>query len=110
MRSGRNMAYLVKFAARAGRDLAALFRKIHAADSVPAALWFNGLEKAIGTLENLPLRCPVAPERKQNGQHLRHLLYGRKPDVYRVIFDVDEPRKIVIVLSIRHGAMDTLCT
>ncbi|MEI6534811.1 MAG: type II toxin-antitoxin system RelE/ParE family toxin [Verrucomicrobiaceae bacterium] len=102
------MAYLVKFTTRAGRDLAALFRRIHAADSIPAASWFNGLEKAIGTLENLPLRCPVAPERKKNRQPLRHLLYGKKPNVYRVIFDIDEPRKIVNVLTIRHGAMDTL--
>ena len=100
------MAYLVKIATRAGRDLAALFRKINAADSIHAARWFNGLEKAIGTLENLPLRCPVAPERKKNGQPLHHLLYGKRPNVYRVIFDIDEPHKVVDVLAIRHGAMD----
>ena len=102
------MVYRVKFATRAWRDLAALFRQIHAADSIPAARWFNGLEMAIGTLANLPLRCPTAPERKKNGQPLRHLLYGKRPNVYRVIFDVDETRKIVNVLTIRHGAMDTL--
>ncbi len=79
------MAYRVKFSTRSGRDLAALFRNIHAADFIPAA-----------------------PERKQNGQPLRHLPYGKKPHVYRVILDVDEPHKIVNVLTIRHGAMDTL--
>ena len=103
------MAYLVKFAARAGRDLSTLFKQVHAGDSPPAARWFNGFEKAIGTLENLPLRCPTAPERKgKNGQPLRQLLDGKKPHIYRVIFDVDEPRKIVNVLTVRHGVMDTL--
>jgi plasmid stabilization system protein ParE len=102
------MAYGVKLTTRSGRDLAALFRDIHAADSIPAARWFNGLENAMGTLESSPLRSPAAPERKKNGQPLRHLLYGKKPHIYRVIFDVDEPRKIVNVLTIRHGAMDTL--
>ena len=38
---------------------------------------------------------------------LRHLLYGKRPHVYRVIFEIDEPRKVVNVLTIRHGAMKT---
>jgi toxin ParE1/3/4 len=37
---------------------------------------------------------------------LRHLLYGKKPNVYRVILEIDEARKVVRVLTIRHGAMD----
>jgi toxin ParE1/3/4 len=99
------MAYLVKLTARTGRDFAALFRQINAADSIPAARWFNGIEKAIGT--SLPLRCPTVPERKKKRKPLRHMLYGKKPNVYRVIFDVDETQGIVSVLTIRHGAMDT---
>jgi mRNA-degrading endonuclease RelE of RelBE toxin-antitoxin system len=35
---------------------------------------------------------------------LRHLLYGKKPDVYRVIFDIDDIQDTVLVLTIRHGA------
>ena len=37
---------------------------------------------------------------------MRHLLYGKRPNVYRVIFEIDAPRKVVRVLTIRHGAMD----
>jgi toxin ParE1/3/4 len=46
----------------------------------------------------------VTPEKAQ----LRHLLYGNKPHVYRVIFRVVEKQKRVDVLHIRHGARDKL--
>jgi mRNA-degrading endonuclease RelE of RelBE toxin-antitoxin system len=37
----------------------------------------------------------------------RHgVLYGSRRDIYRVIFDIDDPRKRVRVLTIRHGAME----
>ena len=100
------MAYLVRLTERAAADLAALFEQINAVDSVPAARWFNGLEDAIATLGGLPRRCPAAPERKKTGRPLRHLLYGKKPHVYRVVFEIDEAHKIVQILTIRHGAMD----
>jgi mRNA-degrading endonuclease RelE of RelBE toxin-antitoxin system len=29
---------------------------------------------------------------------LQHLLYGKKPDVYRVIYEVDEGRQTMLVL------------
>ena len=35
---------------------------------------------------------------------LRNLLYGKKPHVYRVIYEVDEGRQTVWVLTVRHGA------
>ncbi|MGO9607761.1 MAG: type II toxin-antitoxin system RelE/ParE family toxin [Candidatus Binataceae bacterium] len=100
------MAYLVELALRAERDLDYLYQRISADDSAEAARWFNGLEEAIYTLEQLPRRCPAAPESKKAKRRLRHLLYGAKRDVYRVIFEVDESRKRVRVLTIRHAAMD----
>jgi hypothetical protein len=57
-------------------------------------------------LETYPRRSPIAPETKKTNRLLRHLLYGRKPHVYRAIYEVDERRKIVRVLTIRHGAME----
>jgi mRNA-degrading endonuclease RelE of RelBE toxin-antitoxin system len=36
----------------------------------------------------------------------KHLLYGNKPHVYRVIYQIDERKKLVQVLTIRHGAME----
>jgi toxin ParE1/3/4 len=94
------MAYLVKITPRARRDLVILFRDIHAEDSETALKWYKGLRDAALTLERLPNRCPATPENPQ----LRHLLHGRKPHVYRVIFRVLEKDKKVNVLHIRHGA------
>jgi plasmid stabilization system protein ParE len=65
-----------------------------------AAIWYRGLRDAIRTLRNGPNRCPAAPE----DDDLRHLLYGKKPHVYRVIYRVLEHHKEVEVLHIRHGA------
>lgn len=100
------MAYLVELTLRAERDLDYLYQRISTDDSATAARSFNVLERAIYTLERLPRRCPLAPESKKTKRRLRHLLYGAKRDVYRVIFEIDEPRKLVRVLTIRHTAMD----
>ncbi len=94
------MAYLVEIMPRAERDLASIYSSINAEESDAALRWFRGLERALFTLEAMPTRCPVTPE----AGHLRHLLYGKKPYVYRVIFEIDEPRKVVKILTIRHGA------
>jgi toxin ParE1/3/4 len=58
------------------------------------------LERALLTLEESPERCPVTPE----DDELRHLLYGNKPHIYRVIYRALEKQKQVHVLHIRHGA------
>jgi toxin ParE1/3/4 len=98
------MAYRVEFTDRAARDLASLYEEKHADETEAAARWFNGLEKAVGTLEYLLRRCSAAPESGKIGRTLRHLLYGKKPHVYRVIFEIDKVHKAVKILTIRHGA------
>ena len=98
------MAYLVNITARAERDFASLYRKINAEESDAALKWYRGLKEAVLSLEELPNRCPVTREKAR----LRHLLYGSKPHVYRVIFRVVEKQKRVDVLHIRHGARDKL--
>ena len=94
------MAYLVNLTARAERDLILLYEHIRAVESPPALRWYQGLEQAILSLEHHPSRCPATPENKR----LRHLLYGNKPNVYRVIYRVRERAKRVDVLHVRHGA------
>ncbi len=94
------MAYLVNLTVRAERDLALIFAQIDAEHSDAALKWYVGLKAAICGLEEYPNRCPGTIE----DPHLRHLLYGHKPNVYRVIFRVHEKSKRVDVLHIRHGA------
>jgi toxin ParE1/3/4 len=102
------MTYLVEFAARAVRDLEILYVEKNAAESHAAAIWYNGLEQTVYALASYPHRCPVAPEARRAKRKLRHLLYGKKPHVYRVIYEVDEGRQAVWVLTIRHGARRNL--
>ena len=98
------MTYLVEFATRAARDLEILYVEKNAAESHGAARWYNGLEQAVDALATYPNRCPVAREARRAKRKLRNLLYGKKPHVYRVIYEVDEGRQAVWVLTIRHGA------
>jgi plasmid stabilization system protein ParE len=93
------MAYRVELTARAGHDLRRIYGRIDAEDSAQARAWFNGLEKAVLSLNDHPSRCSPTPENAE----LRHLLYGEKPDTYRVIFKIDESSGSVSVLHIRHG-------
>jgi toxin ParE1/3/4 len=104
------MAYRVEFADRAVRDLEALYVEKNAAEDLAASRWYSGLEKAVCALEAFPLRCPAAPEARRMRRKLWHLLYGKKPHIYRVIYEVDERQKIVWVLHIRHGARRKLKT
>ncbi|MGA2147516.1 MAG: type II toxin-antitoxin system RelE/ParE family toxin [Bryobacteraceae bacterium] len=94
------MAYLVEITRRAERDLRRIYEDINAEESDAAFIWYRGLSDAILSLDNHPGRCPVTPETKE----LRHLLYGRKPHIYRVVYRILEKQKLVEVLHIRHGA------
>ncbi len=98
------MAYRVELARRAVRDLELLYLEKNALESAAAARWYNRLQKAVYALESYPYRCPIAPEARRLKRKLRHLLYGRNPHVYRIIYEVDETRHVVWVLTIRHGA------
>jgi plasmid stabilization system protein ParE len=104
------MAYLIEFSALAARDLEVLYVEKNASESAAAARWYNGLEEAVDALRWYPHRCPPAPEAREREmkRKLRHLLYGKKPHVYRVIYELDEPRQAVWVLTIRHGSRQKL--
>ncbi len=94
------MAYQVSISARAERDLAQLYDDINAPDSETARRWYSGLKQSILSLEESPNRCAATSENSK----FRHLLYGDKPYVYRVIYRVWKREKRVEILHIRHGA------
>jgi plasmid stabilization system protein ParE len=98
------VAYLVSITARAERDLTSIYERINVESSGAALKWYRGLKRQILSLEEHPNRCPITPEDK----NLRHLLYGRKPNIYRVIYRVVEHHQRVDILHIRHGARHKL--
>jgi hypothetical protein len=65
-----------------------------------ALKWYCGLKEAILTLKEQPNRCPITPENDK----LRHLLYGDKPNLCRLIYRILEKQNRVEVLHIRDGA------
>ena len=68
--------------------------------------WFVALRDAIASLAEFPARCPLAPENEVFPFEVRHLLYGRKPHVYRILFTIED--ETVYVLHIRHGRRQPL--
>ena len=100
------MAYEVRLARRALSDLRHIYRFIQADTSSAADEWFRGLEATIFSLETDPTRGPLVRERP----NLRHLLYGNKPHIYRIIYSISEAAQIVNIAQIRHGARRSLGT
>ncbi|MBZ5642956.1 MAG: type II toxin-antitoxin system RelE/ParE family toxin [Acidobacteriia bacterium] len=91
---------------RAERDLLDLYEYLAAEHSPAARRWLNGLERAIFALNRYTGRCPLAPDATKAGWPLRRLLYGKKPDIYRILFEILEARKVVRIVTIRHVARD----
>jgi hypothetical protein len=52
-----------------------------------------------------PERGALIPE----GKGLRHLLFGKKPNTYRIIHAIDKGKYVVSALHIRHGAHSSWC-
>jgi toxin ParE1/3/4 len=94
------MQYLVRLTERAVRDLEAIFEFIEAESSESAFAWFNDLAETVYSLERLPERGSVTTEDAK----LRHLLFGKRPNTYRIIYALYKRKNAVTVLHIRHGA------
>jgi len=82
----------------------AIYIYVEADASQHAFAWLNRLTKAIYSLERFPSRGLVIPKNKK----LRHLLFGKKPHIYRIIYAVDKRNHVVNVLHIRHSVRGAL--
>ena len=50
----------------------------------------------------------MIPEAKELGYPARHLLYGKRKGVYRIIFHIREEEQHVRVLRIWHASRDAI--
>jgi toxin ParE1/3/4 len=98
------MAYRVEITRRAESDLEELYLWVVERARQQGARWFNGLERAVLSLDPHPKRCPVAPQSVDPNHPVRVLRYGRTPHTYRVFFMVDDDADVVRVLHVRRGA------
>ncbi len=67
-----------------------------------ATIWYFEMLSVIDSLQNMPFRCPLAPESTTLDTPIRHLIVGK----YRILFVVLDEK--VFVLRVRHSAQDVL--
>ncbi len=102
------MAYRVDISLPALTDAeeAYLRVKYHSPDS--AGDWYEGLLRAIFSLENFPLRCAIARESAGTGQAVRQLLYGKGNRRYRILFGIEQDEAtgdgVVRIFRIWHSS------
>ena len=94
------MRYLVRLTERALRDMTSIYEYVELTSLESAFAWFNDLEEAVYSLERYAERGRVIPENKK----LRHLLFGKEPTVYRIIYAIDKKKLVVNIVHIRHCA------
>jgi plasmid stabilization system protein ParE len=78
----------------------------YAAKNAPltAARWLDRFHAALESLGDMPLRYPLAPESKDSPKPLHQMLFGKRPNVFRVFFTVEDDE--VRVLHVRRASMD----
>jgi plasmid stabilization system protein ParE len=97
------LVYRVKLLPGVLQDAKSYYQYIAQDSPENALLWFNGLFEVIDSLENLPMRCPVAPETGLIGKEVRCLLYAQH---YRILYGVE--KNTVRIYHIRHTAQQTM--
>jgi plasmid stabilization system protein ParE len=81
---------------RAEREIRHEHRCLESTAPAAAERWLNGISKAILSLEEMPRRCPLAPEADHFGKRIRQLVHDR----YRIVFLITG--RHVRVLTVRH--------
>jgi toxin ParE1/3/4 len=99
------MTFRVRLLPEAAEDAEKLYWRVVEVAPLRGQEWYNGLIAALYTLNSNPRRCPIVSDPPLSKRQVRHLLYGTKPHVYRILFRVLEEHQTVEVLPIRHGAM-----
>ena len=96
------MAFRVRLTPRAAEDVERIYRRVVQEAPLHGPEWYDGLIRSIDSLATVPNRCPPVKALSTPRSTIRKLLYGRRPHVYLVYFDVVEDS--VRILHIRHGA------
>ena len=95
------MKYRVQLQRLARQDLWAVYRRAASCAPATASRWLDRFERTLQTLDERPDRCPLAHESAKVAVEVRVLLFGRQPNVFRVLFTVDGDA--VRVLRIRRA-------
>jgi plasmid stabilization system protein ParE len=106
------MAFHVEIQPQAFDDLDSIAKFIKTSSSFATAeKWFNGIMGEIASLEEMPERCPIAPESDDLPRQVRVLLHGRRNRTYKVYFGVQQTTPghgVVSIYHVRHYARKPL--
>jgi plasmid stabilization system protein ParE len=102
------MIYRVEISIPALQDAETIFLWIRDFNLESAKIWYEDLLLAVFSLEDSPRRCAMAPESEALGRELRQLIYGKRSQRYRIIFEVIEDEKIVAIYRVRHCSRQQL--
>src|SRR4051794_9283796 len=96
------MHYRVVVEPEAAEDIGKAYLWIATYSTTAAVKWFNGLVTARNSLQRFPRRCPVVSELSAPDLEVRKLLYGRRRNMYQILFTIQDDT--VHVLHVRHAA------
>jgi len=65
-----------------------------------------GIKQENNLLSKLPKRCVISPESEAFDVEVRQILYGNKPNMYRVLFSIREEK--VFILRVRSTKQQSL--
>ena len=71
-------------------DLRKYYQRAYADAPVESTAWYRRLLATTKSLQRLPDRCPVARESSRVFFEVRELLFGNRPNVFRILFTIDE--------------------
>lgn len=97
------MKYEVVLTEEAERNLHAAYEWYDSRSAEAARRWYDGIVRAMASLEQSPERCPLARENERFPVELRQLNYGSgKRLTHRILFVIRPSH--VVVYAIRHLA------
>ena len=102
------MAYQIVLANTAKADADQIYDWLFERAPVRGPEWFEELMDCIYSLELMPNRCLLAKEAIESKRQILCLHFGKRRNVYRILYEIDESRKTVHILHIRHGALRDL--
>lgn len=71
-------------------DLEKYYRYVRQRGGNQASAWYQRFVDQLRSLERKPQRCPIARESKRVSLEVRELHFGRRPNVFRVLFTIDD--------------------
>ncbi len=93
------MVFEVRLSAAARRDIRRYLNRFKQWAPLAVDDWHVRLMESITSLSDMPRRCIIARESHHKPAEVRQLLFGAKPNLYRIVFTIRG--QTVFVLRIR---------